>query len=132
MNFLKNSRKFLESSRFLSTDSSKTSETSIHKLSPNLITVQKDKDLELMDPEMKEHKNKLKQTLLTIDEPMVVTDFNGVPEEHIDERRVTIMRRTKNAMQSGGYGYKKWKIEFENRERWENPLMGWTSTLVTF
>ncbi|KAH9392755.1 NADH dehydrogenase Fe-S protein subunit 4 ndufs4 [Tyrophagus putrescentiae] len=22
----------------------------------------------------------------------------------------------------------KWKLDYENRERWENPLMGWTST----
>lgn len=31
-------------------------------------------------------------------------------------------------MQSGSYGTRRWMIEFDTKERWENPLMGWTST----
>lgn len=31
-------------------------------------------------------------------------------------------------MQSGVNNTKKWKMEFDTRERWENPLMGWAST----
>lgn len=34
----------------------------------------------------------------------------------------------KNAMQSGTYQTHKWKLEFDNQQRWENPLMGWGST----
>ena len=92
------------------------------------MTVQKDTEHELMDRELREHRTKLSQTVLTTEEPIDITDFNGVPKEHIYERRVRISQTSKNAMQSGSFGYNVWKIEFENRERWENPLMGWTST----
>jgi hypothetical protein len=30
-------------------------------------------------------------------------------------------------MQSGSYDERRWKLEFDTRERWENPLMGWQS-----
>lgn len=53
---------------------------------------------------------------------------SGVPEEHIVTRRVRIALPAKNAMQSGTNNLDYWKIEFDNRERWENPLMGWAST----
>lgn len=53
---------------------------------------------------------------------------SGVPEEHIVTRRVRIALPSKNAMQSGTNNLDYWKIEFDNRERWENPLMGWAST----
>lgn len=54
--------------------------------------------------------------------------ISGVPEEHIKTRRVRICLPVKNAMQSGTDNLDHWKIEFDTRERWENPLMGWTST----
>jgi len=52
---------------------------------------------------------------------------SGVPEEHIQTRYVRIFRPAKNAMQSGTAGVRRWRIEFDNRERWENNLMGWAS-----
>ncbi len=54
--------------------------------------------------------------------------IQGVPEEHIKERYVRIYRPAKNPMQSGTANIKRWKIEFETRQRWENSLMGWAST----
>ena len=30
-------------------------------------------------------------------------------------------------MQSGTYQIKRWKVDFDNRDRWENPAMGWGS-----
>lgn len=33
-------------------------------------------------------------------------------------------------MQSGTDNIQFWQMEFDNRERWENPLMGWTSSYV--
>jgi len=65
-------------------------------------------------------------------EMMQIDDSDGatlamVPEEHIVTRKVRIYRPTKNAMQSGMQNTKKWKIEFDTRERWENPTMGWGS-----
>ena len=56
--------------------------------------------------------------------------MSGVPEEHITTRRVRIYIPAKNAMQSGTFGTRKWRMDFDTRERWENPLMGWTSTYV--
>ncbi|TRY64132.1 hypothetical protein TCAL_00849 [Tigriopus californicus] len=52
----------------------------------------------------------------------------GVPEEHLKERSVRIFRPAKNAMQSGTAGVRRWKIEFDTRQRWENNLMGWASS----
>ncbi|KAK2153331.1 hypothetical protein LSH36_300g02017 [Paralvinella palmiformis] len=65
-------------------------------------------------------------TLFTIMED--ISTISGVPEEHIRERHVRIFIPAKNAMQSGVYKTHKWHIEFDTKERWENPLMGWIST----
>ncbi|XP_033337697.2 NADH:ubiquinone oxidoreductase subunit 18 [Megalopta genalis] len=54
--------------------------------------------------------------------------ISGIPEEHIKNRRVRIYCPAKNAMQSGTDNTHMWEIDFETRERWENPLIGWTST----
>lgn len=53
-----------------------------------------------------------------------------MPEEHIKNRLVKISKVTKNVMQSGTDNTHNWVMEFDNRERWENPLMGWSSTYV--
>merc|ERR550519_1984946 len=66
--------------------------------------------------------------LITVEGPTDITAVSGVPEEHIKERYVRIYRPAKNAMQSGTAGVRRWRIEFETRERWENNLMGWAST----
>lgn len=57
-----------------------------------------------------------------------ITTLTGVPEEHIKTRKVHIFVPAKTAMQSGVNSTKKWKMDFDTRERWENPLMGWAST----
>ncbi|XP_014162883.1 NADH dehydrogenase [ubiquinone] iron-sulfur protein 4, mitochondrial [Geospiza fortis] len=66
--------------------------------------------------------------LITVDEKLDITTITGVPDEHIKTRKVHIFVPARNAMQSGANNTKKWKMEFDNRERWENPLMGWAST----
>lgn len=53
---------------------------------------------------------------------------SGVPDEHIKTRTVRIYQPPKNAMQSGSNNINFWQISFDTRERWENPLMGWTSS----
>ncbi|CAD5118557.1 DgyrCDS7245 [Dimorphilus gyrociliatus] len=65
---------------------------------------------------------------ITINNTEDISVISGVPEEHIKERRVRIFVPPKNAMQSGTHGSKTWRLEFDTRERWENPLMGWSST----
>merc|ERR1711997_212736 len=74
-------------------------------------------------------RSKKMEGLITVDGAIQdISDVSGVPEEHIKERYVRIYRPAKNAMQSGTHGIKRWKIEFESRERWENNLMGWASS----
>jgi NADH dehydrogenase (ubiquinone) Fe-S protein 4 len=51
-----------------------------------------------------------------------------MPDQERRERVVRIYKPAKNAMQSGTAGIKRWKIEFDNQQRWENNLTGWAST----
>ena len=55
-----------------------------------------------------------------------INTITGLPEEQFG-RKVRIFVPAKHAMQSGTFNAKKWTIEFETKERWENPLMGWAS-----
>lgn len=59
-----------------------------------------------------------------------LSSVTGIPEEHVKTRLVKISKATKNVMQSGTDNTHNWVMEFDNRERWENPLMGWTSSYV--
>merc|ERR1711868_177563 len=73
-------------------------------------------------------RSKQMEKLIEVEGAVDVATTSGVPEEHIKERYVRIYRPAKNAMQSGTHGIKRWRIEFESRQRWENNLMGWSST----
>merc|ERR1712008_179349 len=73
-------------------------------------------------------RSKQMEKLIEVEGAVDITAISGVPEEHIKERYVRIFRPAKNAMQSGTHGVKRWKIEFETRQRWENNLMGWASS----
>merc|ERR1712226_1294061 len=66
--------------------------------------------------------------LITVEGAMDVALTSGMPEEERKERLVRIFKPAKNAMQSGTAGIKRWKIEFDNQQRWENNLMGWSSS----
>ncbi|XP_063225374.1 NADH dehydrogenase [ubiquinone] iron-sulfur protein 4, mitochondrial [Bacillus rossius redtenbacheri] len=81
----------------------------------------------VVNPEKVSHQKEL-QGYITIDQPMDVSAVSGVPEEHIKTRLVRIFKPSKHAMQSGTDNTHHWQMEFETRERWENPLMGWSST----
>uniref|UniRef100_A0A1B6D4W0 NADH dehydrogenase [ubiquinone] iron-sulfur protein 4, mitochondrial n=1 Tax=Clastoptera arizonana TaxID=38151 RepID=A0A1B6D4W0_9HEMI len=78
-------------------------------------------------PEEIKHDQQLGE-YITIDSPMDISKFSGVPEEHIKTRRVRIYSPAKNAMQSGTDNIGHWQMQFETRDRWENPLMGWSSS----
>ncbi|KAL5014874.1 hypothetical protein ScPMuIL_009144 [Solemya velum] len=78
-------------------------------------------------PEPEKHDEKQVQTL-TVDEKMDISSISGVPEEHIKTRYVRIYVPTRNSLQSGTFNTRNWRLDFDTRERWENPLMGWTST----
>lgn len=68
------------------------------------------------------------QNYIEVDSKVDLSAVTGVPEEHVKTRLVRISKTTKNVMQSGTDNTHNWVMEFDNRERWENPLMGWTST----
>ena len=55
-----------------------------------------------------------------------VSDFSGIPEVQLN-RVARIYVPAKNTMQSGTWNTREWRLDFETQERWENPLMGWTS-----
>jgi NADH dehydrogenase (ubiquinone) Fe-S protein 4 len=74
-----------------------------------------------------QEKRKLAHTI-SVPTKVDMSSISGVPEEHIKDRRVRIFIPPKNAMQSGTSNIQEWTMEFDNRERWENPLMGWSST----
>ncbi|XP_065875642.1 NADH dehydrogenase [ubiquinone] iron-sulfur protein 4, mitochondrial [Euphorbia lathyris] len=52
---------------------------------------------------------------------------SGIPDEHL-RRRVVIYSPARTATQQGSGKVGKWKINFVSTQKWENPLMGWTST----
>ncbi|XP_063700421.1 NADH dehydrogenase [ubiquinone] iron-sulfur protein 4, mitochondrial [Culicoides brevitarsis] len=80
-----------------------------------------------LKPEEIKQKQKLAGTI-TVPKKVDMSPIMGLPEEHVKTRRVRIYVPAKNSMQSGTDNLHHWEIEFDNRERWENPLMGWTST----
>jgi NADH dehydrogenase (ubiquinone) Fe-S protein 4 len=81
----------------------------------------------VMDDDEQDKLQRLKQN---IEVPAIsdITSITGVPQEHVKSRLVRIFQPAKNPMQSGTFNTRKWKMEFETRERWENPLMGWASS----
>merc|ERR1719219_2918596 len=54
--------------------------------------------------------------------------ITGIPEEQLKDRRVRVYKPSRNPMQSGVQNMKNWRVEFNLKERWENPTMGWGST----
>lgn len=57
-------------------------------------------------------------------------DIAGIPEEHMEPRVARIYIPAREATQSAWNNTKTWKIELDNRQRWENPLIGWSSRCV--
>ncbi|XP_055533185.1 NADH dehydrogenase [ubiquinone] iron-sulfur protein 4, mitochondrial [Wyeomyia smithii] len=86
-----------------------------------------DATLVIADEEQQREREKQASTI-TVPAKVNLSPITGVPEEHVKERRVRIFMPAKNAMQSGTDNIHHWCIEFDNRERWENPLMGWASS----
>ncbi|XP_038646818.1 NADH dehydrogenase [ubiquinone] iron-sulfur protein 4, mitochondrial [Scyliorhinus canicula] len=66
--------------------------------------------------------------LITVDEKLDISPVTGIPEVQVKTRKVRIFVPARNTMQSGVNNTKLWMLEFDTRERWENPLMGWAST----
>nr|GLL38989.1 NADH dehydrogenase [ubiquinone] iron-sulfur protein 4, mitochondrial [Ipomoea trifida] len=52
---------------------------------------------------------------------------SGIPQEHL-RRKVLIYSPARTASQQGSGKVGRWKINFLSTQKWENPLMGWTST----
>ncbi|XP_022131424.1 NADH dehydrogenase [ubiquinone] iron-sulfur protein 4, mitochondrial-like [Momordica charantia] len=59
--------------------------------------------------------------------PAEIGIVSGIPENHL-RRRIIIYSPARTATQQGSGKVGKWKINFLSTHKWENPLMGWTST----
>ncbi|XP_050208312.1 NADH dehydrogenase [ubiquinone] iron-sulfur protein 4, mitochondrial [Mercurialis annua] len=59
--------------------------------------------------------------------PSEIGTVSGIPEEHL-RRKVVIYSPARTATQQGSGKIGRWKINFMSTQKWENPLMGWTST----
>lgn len=57
-----------------------------------------------------------------------ITKINWPMMAPKSDRIVRISKPSKNVMQSGTAYTKDWIIEFNSEQRWNNWLMGWTST----
>uniref|UniRef100_A0A914I9D3 NADH dehydrogenase [ubiquinone] iron-sulfur protein 4, mitochondrial n=1 Tax=Globodera rostochiensis TaxID=31243 RepID=A0A914I9D3_GLORO len=57
-----------------------------------------------------------------------IMEIGGVPEAHREERRARIYMPARTAMQAGCDNIGVWKIELDERERWENGAIGWASS----
>merc|ERR1712100_877574 len=58
--------------------------------------------------------------------PESTDKVSGIPAQQL-ERTVFIYSPARTAMQSGVEKTHQWLLEFENPDRWRNPLMGWSS-----
>ena len=57
---------------------------------------------------------------------------SSVPQSVFEDRTALIYRPSRNVMQSGRAQTHKWLIQFNsNVPRWENPMMGWSSSRDT-
>merc|ERR1712167_528039 len=75
----------------------------------------------------KTHQTAVKDAVQEVDlRHEIVDPVSSIPEAQL-ARKVFIFSPTKTAMQSGAEKVGNWKIEFENPERWRNPLMQWAS-----
>lgn len=68
------------------------------------------------------------QAVSVLDTTLEVATMAGVPDEHKEGRTARIFKPAREATQTAWGNTKVWKIELDNRERWENPLMGWSGT----
>ncbi|GJQ86847.1 putative ETC complex I subunit conserved region [Trypoxylus dichotomus] len=75
-----------------------------------------------------EYENKWRHQPVDTPKDELLTETNFIPKELQLTRTARIYKEAKNAMQSGNYSSRFWKIMFDVHRRWENPLMGWTSS----
>ncbi|CAI7739731.1 unnamed protein product [Closterium sp. NIES-53] len=54
-------------------------------------------------------------------------EVSGIPKEQL-QRKVVVYSPARAASQQGMGRHGQWKIRFDTTQKWENPLMGWTST----
>ncbi|KAF6217221.1 hypothetical protein GE061_001575 [Apolygus lucorum] len=94
----------------------------------NVETQQVDKKYALVTKKVAKQHADHSSARITLDHKEVIASISGVPEEHIKTRLVRIRLAPKNPMQSGTDNTHDWMLDFETRQRWENPCMGWSST----
>lgn len=99
----------------------------LSKLSPQVKKTEvakSDKTQSQVESRFEEKLPALPDSMPKVDRPV----FYHEQMEWLDDRQVRISKPSKNVMQSGTAYTNGWKIEFDSQPRWENWLMGWTST----
>jgi len=95
-------------------------------------TREEQKKWQLKEPQAKQYVKKPDVKALILSEvgkqDSALEALTGIPEEQLKDRRVRIYKPSRNPMQSGVQNIKNWRIEFNVKERWENPAMGWGSS----
>lgn len=87
----------------------------------------RDKSPKPLNPERDEREKRLKEAKLTCTRERVDI-LDDIPQEFLQSRTARIFQPPKNVMQSGTQNTKHWCIEFDTKERWENPNIGWCSS----
>lgn len=82
----------------------------------------------VFDKENVEKQSRLRNCKIFVEGYTPLTNVNEIPSSIRETRRVRIHQPSKNAMQSGTHNTGYWMIDFDKKECWDNPCMGWRSS----
>ncbi|KAK9743798.1 NADH dehydrogenase ubiquinone Fe-S protein 4 [Popillia japonica] len=131
LQFLRSKSKFSVQKLFKSDETTNEIDCSKYRQEP----CTSDKDLVLpisikeatSSPDELEHARKWRSKPILTPQEEILSETNDIPKELQLTRTARIFKLSKNSMQSGTNNTRFWRVMFDTEERWENPLMGWTS-----
>lgn len=82
---------------------------------------------ETIMPILKDEKQDSNNIIPHVDSNTKLGAISGAPL-NLTKRTVRIFRPSRTAMQSGSMQTRQWRLEFDIQPKWENPLMGWTTS----
>lgn len=78
-------------------------------------------------PMLKDEKKDDNNIMPYVDPNTKLGAISGAPL-NLTKRTVRIFLPSRTAMQSGSMQTRQWRLEFDIQPKWENPLMGWTTS----
>ncbi|XP_050312151.1 NADH dehydrogenase [ubiquinone] iron-sulfur protein 4, mitochondrial-like [Anthonomus grandis grandis] len=84
--------------------------------------------LQLIGEEARVREGQLRKCKIVVRGSVDYSLISGVPVEITCGRLARIHQPPKNPMQSGTRHLGHWLLDFDTKERWENPNMGWCSS----